>query len=100
MEKSTPQENPPYIWTFIQDKKGFPSNSVSEESASNAGDPGSIPWLGKSPEEGESRESYPWYHRVAHDWETNTYTHTVFLSIYKMVSLSQLINQSSYILIH
>ena len=36
----------------MQDKKGFPSNSVSEESASNAGDLGSIHWSGRSPGEG------------------------------------------------
>ena len=31
---------------------GFPHSSVGRESACNAGDPGSIPGLGKSPEEG------------------------------------------------
>ena len=31
---------------------GFPYNSVGKESAYNAGDPGSIPGLGESPEEG------------------------------------------------
>ena len=36
----------------MQDKKGFPSNSVSEESAFNAGDLGSIHWSGRSPGEG------------------------------------------------
>ena len=30
---------------------GFPHSSVSKESASNAGDPGSIPVLGRSPGE-------------------------------------------------
>ena len=31
---------------------GFPDSSVGKESASNAGDPGSIPGLGRSPGEG------------------------------------------------
>ena len=31
---------------------GFPSSSVGKESACNAGDPGSIPGLGRSPAEG------------------------------------------------
>ena len=31
---------------------GFPHNSVSKESACSAGDPGSIPGLGRSPGEG------------------------------------------------
>ena len=31
---------------------GFPHSSVGKESAYNAGDPGSIPRLGESPEEG------------------------------------------------
>ena len=31
---------------------GFPDSSVGKESACNAGDPGSIPGLGRSPEEG------------------------------------------------
>ena len=33
---------------------GFPYSLVSKESACNAGDPGSIPGLGKSPGEGNS----------------------------------------------
>ena len=32
---------------------GFPDNSVGKESACNAGDPGSIPGLGRSPAEGK-----------------------------------------------
>ena len=31
---------------------GFPDSSVGKESACNAGDPGSIPGLGRSPREG------------------------------------------------
>ena len=34
------------------DNVGFPSSSVSKESACSAGDPGSIPGLGRSPGEG------------------------------------------------
>ena len=33
-------------------RKGFSDGSDSKESASEAGDPGSIPGLGRSPEEG------------------------------------------------
>ena len=32
--------------------RGFPGGSIGEESASNAGDPGSIPGLGRPPGEG------------------------------------------------
>ena len=32
---------------------GFPDSSIGKESACNAGDPGSIPWLGRSPGEGK-----------------------------------------------
>ena len=32
---------------------GFPDSSVGKESACNAGDPGSIPGLGRSPGEGK-----------------------------------------------
>ena len=31
---------------------GFPGSSTGKESACNAGDPGLIPWSGRSPEEG------------------------------------------------
>ena len=33
-------------------EKGFPSSSAGKESAYKAGDPGSIPWWGRSPGEG------------------------------------------------
>ena len=46
---------------------GFPGGSDSKESASNAGDLGSIPGLGRSPGEGNSSplqdsylENFPW----------------------------------------
>ena len=39
---------------------GFPCNSVSKESACSAGDPGSIPGLGRSPAEGNGNPlQYP-----------------------------------------
>ena len=43
-----------YMWWYMlkKKKKGFPLSSVGKESARNAGDPGSIPGLGRSPEEG------------------------------------------------
>ena len=41
-------------WTFVS--KGFPCGSASKESACNAGDLGSIPGLGRSPEE---EKGYP-----------------------------------------
>ena len=37
---------------IIETKKGFPSGSDGKESAYNAGNPGSIPGLGRSPGEG------------------------------------------------
>ena len=45
---------------------GFPSSSSHKESACNAGDPGSIPELEKSPGEGISYPfQYPWASLVA-----------------------------------
>ena len=45
---------------------GFPSNASGKESACNAGDPGSIPGLEKSPGEGISYPfQYPWASLVA-----------------------------------
>ena len=38
--------------TFIYTAKGFPGGSEGKMSVCNAGDPGSIPGLGKSPGEG------------------------------------------------
>ena len=35
--------------------EGFPGSSVDKESACNAGDPGSIPRLGRSPGEGNGK---------------------------------------------
>ena len=45
---------------------GFPDNSVGKESACNAGDPGPIPGLGKSPGEGKGYPlQYSWASLVA-----------------------------------
>ena len=41
-----------YKYICTQDKRGFPGGSDGKESACNAGDPGSIPGLGRSPGEG------------------------------------------------
>ena len=46
------------VWTFCSDNRftqpdgGFPQSSVGKESACNAGDPGSVPELGRSTGEG------------------------------------------------
>ena len=39
----------------VGDYRGFPGGSDGEESACNAGDPGSIPGLGRSPGEGHGK---------------------------------------------
>ena len=45
----------------------FPDSSVGKESACNAGDPGSIPGLGRSPGEGIGCPlQYSWVSLVAH----------------------------------
>ena len=36
----------------VGQKQGFPGSSAGKESACNAGDPGSVPGLGRSPGEG------------------------------------------------
>ena len=36
----------------VGQKQGFPGSSTGKESACNAGDPGSVPGLGRSPGEG------------------------------------------------
>ena len=52
----------PHLLTY----KGFPDSSVGKESACNAGDPGSIPGLGKSPGEGNGYPlQYSWASLVA-----------------------------------
>ena len=69
---------------------GFPDGSDSKESGCNAGDPGSIPGLGRSPEEGNGNPlqysclENPWTEepgglysvgsqRVVHDWATEAF---------------------------
>ena len=53
-----------YIYTYIH--TGFPGSSVSEESACNAGDPGSIPGSGRSTREGIGYQlQYSWASLVA-----------------------------------
>ena len=42
------------ISSQLKINKGFPGSSAGKESACNAGDPGSIPGLGRSPGEGNS----------------------------------------------
>ena len=39
--------------TFSNEQMGFPDSSVGKESACSAGDPGSVPGLGRSPGEGK-----------------------------------------------
>ena len=46
--------------------RGFPDSSVGKESACNAGDPGLIPWFGRSPGEGMGYPlKYSWTFFVA-----------------------------------
>ena len=54
---------------------GFPVSSAGKDSACNAGDPGSVPGLGRSPREGKGypfkysglENSSPWGHKVHGD---------------------------------
>ena len=63
---------------FVKSSSGFPCGSAGKESACNAGDLGSIPGLGKSPEEGTDYTlQYSWPSLVAQlvknlpaTWET------------------------------
>ena len=58
---------------------GFPDSSVGKESICNAGDPGSIPGMGRSPGEGkgyplqysglENSMDYPWGHKESYTTE-------------------------------
>ena len=78
---------------------GFPGGSDGKECACNAGDPGSIPGLGRSPGEGNGNplqysylensmnrgawrlQSLGWQ-RVGHDWATSTFTFTQISACY------------------
>ena len=42
----------PLYAIYLSIDKGFPGNSAAKESACSAGDPGSVPGLGRSPGEG------------------------------------------------
>ena len=73
-------------WWSLYIMEGFPGSSDGKEPACNAGDAGSIPGSGRSPEEGMATHSSipawripwaedlagfsPWGHRVGHDWAT------------------------------
>ena len=64
------------VWLIVS--MGFPDSSVVKESACNAGDPGSIPWSGRSAGEGIGYPlQYSWASLVAQPvknlyamWET------------------------------
>ena len=47
----------PTVLLLLHNCIGFPGDSDSKESAHNAGDLGSIPWLGRSPGEGNGTHS-------------------------------------------
>ena len=54
------------ILTYIEDKLGFHGSSAGKEYACNAGDPSSIPGLGRSPGEGKCYPlQYSWASLVA-----------------------------------
>ena len=53
--------------TIISIKGGFPCSSVGKESACSAGDPGSIPGLGRPPGEGNGNSlQYPCLENLMH----------------------------------
>ena len=69
-------------------EKGFPGGSDGKEFTCSAGDPGSIPGLGRSPEEGTHSSILAWRipwaeepdglqpmgsQRIGHDWVTNSF---------------------------
>ena len=56
---------PPYV-IYLSIDKGFPGNSAGKESACNAGDPSSVPGLGRSPRKGIGYPlQYSWASLVA-----------------------------------
>ena len=86
---------------------GFPAGSAGKESACNAGDLGSIPGLGRSPEEGNSyafqysglenpMDRGAWQatvhgsQRVRHDWANFTFTFKVTLVAQLVKNLPEL----------
>ena len=87
-------------WTEVKVHMGFPGGSDSKESAWNAGDPGWIPGLGRSPGERNgyllqysclenSMNRGAWLatvqsrgsQKVEHDWATNIFTFTFMVRI-------------------
>ena len=86
---------------------GFPRGSHGKESAYNAGDPGSIPRLGRSPGEGNGNSlsilawRIPWtedpgglqpigLQRVGQDRATNTFTFLLLAALYESPGFSVL----------
>ena len=67
----------------IQIKMGFPHCSDGKESACIAGEPGWIPGLGRSPEEGNGNplQYSMGSQRVRHNWVNNTQPNQVHISI-------------------
>ena len=70
---------------LIHTQMGFPDSSVGKESACNAGDPGSIPGLGRSPGEGKGYPFHgyipctvysPWGHNKLDTTERLSLSHT------------------------
>ena len=79
MKTSTRRRQIPFSLT------GFPDSSVGKESACSAGEPGSIPVLGRSPGEGIG---YPLqYQRVRHNWAFNNilYSLSIIYLIYSFI---------------
>ena len=53
--------------SLVSTRNSFPNSSAGKESVCNAGDPGSVPDLGRSPEEGIGYPlQYSWASLVAH----------------------------------
>ena len=78
-----PYDTQHYDLIYLCIYQGFLGSSADKESTCNAGDPGSIPGLGRSPGEGKGYPHYsvltwriPWTiqsmgpQKVGHDWET------------------------------
>ena len=82
----------------------FPDRSVGQESICNAGYPGLIPGLGRSPGEGkgyplmysglENSINCKGWQRLGYDWATFPTFHFVFLSI--LSTIDYLVQRYSY----
>ena len=91
------------IWDFPFYVPYSACSSVGKESACSAGDPGSIPGLGRSPGEGNGNPlQYPYLEnlmdrglqsmgsqRVRHDWATNTYLQYMYIIFPQIISLKE-----------